>query len=610
MDALGLLKKSVPLARSAVVAIATILILFVSCSLLVADQTPLHVGSGISLASASALVQRFLSLGSLEAYAESVQALEMEMKNISGKVESLKDSHLAAQLAMAALNQTVQSKEGALAAEIHNLQASELAAELALATLNQTVLLKEGAFASEIKTLRASDLEHSNAESHSAVSEERLDEKPEHNIGAEKPVQTQLERCSSGMLLGGWQDSTYIPLPFDIMDVFQAEAEGKLSAEQETGLQYKGTDFTSVADAFPSLKHKPSSDGGFTFRPPCFYHTYSKGEFVRLFAGKWLYFLGDSNTRALVLGLLTILDPTHNQPFDEQRWFNSSGKVRFPHVETIDYFLRDDGSILSKFGETGGTVPGKNEVPSEPYSVRISFRMQSDVRRMLWSFPDTLGEDNWRPDFLYFNTGNWDSGEAVHNNVSWSVIEDAYGPLFEKIATTCKPERQVCVWGTLTSNVHLEHPYQHSRLALAQWRQLARIARAQSEEGRPKSLHVLDRFWAAHVSDQGRGGHYGHEVNTWDIQRLMHVYHGIVRTTVDVKPPKSKQLETGGNKLPECTLKVDGHLASAKCDWFPELVTFGDGCVMERTDPGEDDGGLHMWERNCEAKVVYSTGVA
>lgn len=86
----------------------------------------------------------------------------------------------------------------------------------------------------------------------------------------------------------------------------------------------------------------------------------------------------------------------------------------------------------------------------------------------------------------------------------------------------------------------------------------------------------------------------------------MNVYHDIVEKKVNVKPPASKRLESGDKKAPECSLKVDGHFATAKCDWFPEMVTFGDGCVMERGDSGEGGGVLHMWERNCEAKVDYS----
>lgn len=183
-----------------------------------------------------------------------------------------------------------------------------------------------------------------------------------------------LSQCTSGLLLGGWQDSNFVPFPFNVLDVFLEEARGGLSEQKRAGLQFKGLNFGSILEAFPPLKDElAQGDGTLGFQPPCFYHFYSGDDIRRIFEGKWLYFLGDSNTRALVMGLLTLLDPTHQQPYDDKLWFNGTGGDEFPHLQYIEYFFRVDGSILAK--SASGIRP-PDDLPQEPYSIRISYRFK------------------------------------------------------------------------------------------------------------------------------------------------------------------------------------------------------------------------------------------
>lgn len=186
-----------------------------------------------------------------------------------------------------------------------------------------------------------------------------------------------LARCSSGTLLGGWDNETFVPLPYDSLAPFLAEARGGLSraersffVEQRDGVdvppRYLPVNYPVGASA------KTPEEEPFAFSPPCYYHFYSKDEILRLFAGKWVYLFGDSNTRGMILGLLAILDPDHRSPYSAAKWFNGTTEdVEWPHVYRAHYFFREDGSILFKTGARHHPPP----LPESGYSFRLSFRM-------------------------------------------------------------------------------------------------------------------------------------------------------------------------------------------------------------------------------------------
>lgn len=188
-----------------------------------------------------------------------------------------------------------------------------------------------------------------------------------------------LARCSSGTLLGGWDNSTYVPLPYDALAPFLAEARGVLSrAERHFFLGRKnGVDVAPEylpVNSPVGLSAQPPENESVAFFPPCYYHFYNQGEIVRLFAGKWVFFLGDSNTRGVVLGLLVTLDPSHRWPYSDEIWFNGTKEeINWPHVNDIHYFFREDGSILFKTGR--GDDHALPPLPESGYSFRLSYKM-------------------------------------------------------------------------------------------------------------------------------------------------------------------------------------------------------------------------------------------
>lgn len=190
-------------------------------------------------------------------------------------------------------------------------------------------------------------------------------------------------RCSSATLLGAWENETFVPLPFEALTPFLAELRGnpsqngRAAAMMQEDAEASKSGSPEVPVPVPSLPLErfavaASANSSFSFSPPCYYHFYNAEEIHRLFAGKRGFFIGDSNTRAMVLALLTVLDPHHRAPYDEQTWFNSSGLVSWPHVEAVDYFFREDGTILFK---SGSRLLQPGEAPTQGFSFRLSFLM-------------------------------------------------------------------------------------------------------------------------------------------------------------------------------------------------------------------------------------------
>lgn len=73
--------------------------------------------------------------------------------------------------------------------------------------------------------------------------------------------------------------------------------------------------------------------------------------------------------------------------------------------------------------------------------------MLQTAAHLLRSIPLILGEKNWEADFLYFNSGSWDNWELRVNgsyNGNYSQVDADYARLLDLIASTCRPERQVC----------------------------------------------------------------------------------------------------------------------------------------------------------------------
>lgn len=63
-----------------------------------------------------------------------------------------------------------------------------------------------------------------------------------------------------------------------------------------------------------------------------------------------------------------------------------------------------------------------------------------------------------------------------------------------------------------------------------------------------------------------------------------------------------------GRKAPQCKMRVEeGHVVRAECDWFPERVTFAEGCVLVPDEEAESTSFYNytMWETNCEAEVDF-----
>jgi hypothetical protein len=203
-------------------------------------------------------------------------------------------------------------------------------------------------------------------------------------------------RCSSATLLGAWENETFVPLPFEALTPFLAEMRGNLSqaaAMMQEDAEASKSASPSVPVPVPTLPLErftdiaASANSSFSFSPPCYYHFYAAEEIHRLFAGKRAFFIGDSNTRAMVLALLTVLDPHHRAPYDEQTWFNSSGLVSWPHVEAVDYFFREDGTILFK---SGSRLLQPGEAPTQGFSFRLSFLMHH-VSKEIWLASLSIG---------------------------------------------------------------------------------------------------------------------------------------------------------------------------------------------------------------------------
>jgi hypothetical protein len=180
----------------------------------------------------------------------------------------------------------------------------------------------------------------------------------------------ELQRCSSALLLGAWQNETFVPLPYGTLAPFLAEAQGKLSRAERMFAIGKRDGHDAAPLYLPFNDVGP--DEPVPFSPPCYYHFYTKPEMLQLFDKKWALFLGDSNTRGLVLALLSILDPDHRSPYSNERWFNAT--FNWPHAYTIDYFFRADGSILFKAASDSRQLEGVPR-PEGGSSFRLSFRM-------------------------------------------------------------------------------------------------------------------------------------------------------------------------------------------------------------------------------------------
>ncbi|GAQ86841.1 hypothetical protein KFL_003150060 [Klebsormidium nitens] len=603
----GILQKRVLGIRLAAIVALTVLLLFSLYATLVANHNPLDTTSEGSSADVSNVSAFFQSLSDKVGFGREdarLDAIRSEMSDMRKDMERLRTDQVGTRAAVDGLNQTWGAFFASFRGQGGTYQTGSKKDSLSDMSLEE--LDKDGELAADELAARAAG----------------ENELPMQSGLAGQALEAQkggLRQCTSGTLLGSWRNSSFVPLPYDAMQVFLDEAEGSLSPERTAGLEYEGDDFGSVLDAFPDLVENLTerSDGQLHFQPPCFYHFYSKEDILRLFAGKWVFFIGDSNTRALCLGLLTILDPTHNQPYSDTLWFNGTGEWdEFPHIAIVDYFFRGDGSILFK---TARDILNPDKLPTEPYSVRISYRMREDVGNVLQKIPETIGEKDWQPDLLYFNSGSWDAFFQDQRKRNWTETDRMYGVLMDHIASTCDPQRQVCVWGTLTSNVGFQNVLYHSRFALMQWRHIARIMRAQVA-GASTRLHFLDRFWSSHVSDQRRGGHYGHMVNIWDAQRLFNVYEGIMAENFRLGVVGSAEIPEGkssgerlaerrtriGRKPPQCEMRVEqGHVVRAECDWFPERVTFAEGCVLVPDEVAEQThfSNYTMWEANCEAKV-------
>jgi hypothetical protein len=192
-------------------------------------------------------------------------------------------------------------------------------------------------------------------------------------VGGVEPE--ELQRCSSALLLGAWENETFVPLPYGTLAPFLAEAQGKLSRAERMFAIGKRDGHDAAPPYLPFNDVGPNSpDEPVPFSPPCYYHFYAKQEMLQLFDNKWALFLGDSNTRGLVLALLSILDPEHRSPYSNERWFNAT--VSWPHVNSIDYFFRADGSILFKTAssEDWEQLEGVPR-PEGGFSFRLSFRM-------------------------------------------------------------------------------------------------------------------------------------------------------------------------------------------------------------------------------------------
>lgn len=62
---------------------------------------------------------------------------------------------------------------------------------------------------------------------------------------------------------------------------------------------------------------------------------------------------------------------------------------------------------------------------------------------MIKYIPEMLGDKDWQPDLLYFNTGSWDAFLQQRGDRNWTEPDRLYGVLMDYIVSTCDPARQV-----------------------------------------------------------------------------------------------------------------------------------------------------------------------
>ncbi|GAQ82603.1 hypothetical protein KFL_001170080 [Klebsormidium nitens] len=425
--------------------------------------------------------------------------------------------------------------------------------------------------------------------------------------GAE--INAPLARCSSATLLGGWDNNTYVPLPYDALAPFLDEARGMLSqAERRFFLPRR--EGVEVAPKYLPVNNPVglSEDEPVSFHPPCYYHFYNKKEIMRLFAGKWVYFLGDSNTRGMFIGFLATLDPEHRSPYVDEKWFNGTkDEVNWPHVNNIHYFFREDGSILFKTGR--GSTDQLPTFPESGYSFRLSYTMSHDIEYLIQTANETLGDGEWAPDVLHFSSGAWDSG-ALKRPEEWNLtrVDRGYGRMFDLIAEKCNPKRQVCFWGTIGSLQQVDDSWWDG-LAVLQWRHWARIHTRQVDAGNASTLHILDRYWMAfNRLDQNFGGHMTTAFNSWMPQIMMNAYHSIAEDRGLLANPVQLAQPSRSYRADEveCVLLPgDEKGRKVKCEKYPLRVDFEEGCTIDRDTDVQNAGDTHiMWARSCDPQVT------
>jgi hypothetical protein len=280
----------------------------------------------------------------------------------------------------------------------------------------------------------------------------------------------------------------------------------------------------------------------------CQYHWYDRAEVVNALKGRWLMFIGDSDTRGLVLALLQHLDTDQLLPFSAKRWWNISTETGDPtRVRYLDWSIKSVSQEAGRFNihKVTGLFVDRCDMRSRALSkheLRISYCMATTMRNFTQTLHNFITRAAVLPNMTYINTGAWRQDDVDPQDIT-------------RVLPAMQSSGHMFIWGT--SLAHRRNNVDGEIIPQLEQKGIRYLNRSLISHMLLNELHTV----------QLSNGHVPHMINMYDSQRLLNMF----------------ELKTGCFCQPYLTFTP-----TCKADTKPSQAVF-----------------IQAWQQVCMTKATY-----